>query len=165
MGVRGVEEVKWVSRSTRYSGSQVDIEPGEEQGLVVRLNKGDLGLGEFVMHGVSLVRGKTEGLVEHETIHTDSLIMEPGDGGQMEGEKENEREVEGDEEQKKEEQKKSLILDGEAIELDGPVKVTYLRDRILMFCSDQSGSAAPAEKSPVEGRWSSVSGLMGRKLQ
>jgi len=136
-----VNGANWVKWPERFRGSQIDIEPVDGTGLLAQLYRGELGLQQFVQHGWAIVGGKEDYKVENQTISTNSLFMDPGN------------------------QTKLLSLDGEDIEMDGPVQVSYLRDRILMFCSkSDSLDSELTENQPTVARWSAVNSLTARKL-
>jgi len=137
------KEVTWLSRP--FTGAEINITPNQEENLLVKLSKGNLEFSEFVSHGVHLVeRGQGRGQpVESETLETGSIFLTPGEAAKD----------------------RLFNVDGEEVEFNDPVKVSYLKDKIVMFCKNPPSSGDVGSQVPkvTSGRWSLASNFTPRK--
>jgi len=127
-------EVKEWKNFGKFNGTQITIEK-EAGSLRSSLFKGDVSFLEFVSHGWNLVNKKPSN-IELETLESDQFYISPNLG---------------------EDDERKITMDGDEIDLNGPVLVTLLKDQISVFCDK---SQAPVEVQPVvqasPKRWSSI---------
>jgi len=132
----------WVSWPDRFRGSQIDIEPeADNDGLIVKLFRGNLSFSEFASHGAHRVGSGLGQSLEAEEIKSPSIVLTPG------------------------EEERVFDVDGEGIEFQDPVQITYLKDSILMFCNTRpsDGDRPETRSTPTPGRWSMASNFAARK--
>lgn len=146
--------VLWEERNG-FKGTQFMLEVAEGGMLEAKLFPENVGFFEFVKQGwswvvngnknrmSSCVEGWEEGR-EVETIMSDTFYVDPKLPG-------------GGEE-------RNISLDGESIELSGPINVSLLRDQLKVFCNKEDAVAAVEREETKKQWWASggslVSGLV-----
>jgi len=117
-----------------FNGTQITIAKGKEK-LLSYLYKGQVSFLEFSSTGFCLKDNKPVS-IETSRIESDQILISPNIN-------------EGEE--------RKLNVDGDDIDFDGPVLVTFLKDQILVFCDK---SEAINESQPITHpspkRWSSI---------
>jgi len=117
-----------------FNGTQITIAKGKEK-LLSYLYKGQVSFLEFSSTGFCLKDNKPVS-IETSRIESDQILISPNIN-------------EGEE--------RKLNVDGDDIDFDGPVLVTFLKDQILVFCDK---SEAINESQPITHpspkRWSSL---------
>lgn len=129
--VAGSEE-RWTDLG-RFHGTQLTVERSEDS-LATLLYPGPLSLEEFVQHGWSAVEGsRWESSVTPQQLQASQLYLVPGEVGT----------------------EKVMALDGDPVELSGPVLVRLLRDQLTLFCgrSQSSNRSSPAPQPAPASRW------------
>jgi len=118
----------------KFNGTQITIDK-EPDTLKSSLYKGDVSFFDFVSHGWDLVN-KNPSSLEVEHLESDQIFISPNI-------------AEGEE--------RKICMDGDEIDLNGPVMVTLLKDQISVFCEK---SQVPVVEAPVvqatPKRWSSI---------
>jgi len=136
-------------KSKEYHGSGLAIEP-EEEGLKASLAPSCLSLGDFTSHGASLLSSRSANHPEATNITSPTILISPIDHpGSMENQDKKEGEEGG----------RTICVDGDDIEFSGPLLVTYLRDRLSLFCSKTLVKEEISTATVSPQRWSSVSNL------
>jgi len=130
-----INEVKEWRNFGKFNGTQITIEK-ESDSLKSSLFKGPVGFYEFVSHGWNSVN-KNPSSIEVESLDSDQFYISPV---LREGEE------------------RKMCMDGDEIDLNGPVMVTLLRDQISVFCDKSQAVvvAKPAAQASTQ-RWSSIS--------
>jgi len=130
-----VNEVKEWKNFGKFNGTQITIEK-EADSLKSSLFKGPVSFYEFVSHGWNYVNKKPSS-IEVESIDSDQFYISPNLG-------------EGEE--------RKMCMDGDEIDLNGPVMVTLLKDQISVFCDKSQALAEAKPAAPASPqRWSSIS--------
>jgi len=144
----GVRERRSTSSSTSSSstwstpsphhGAGLEITPRDNQ-LSVELLPAVNSMEEFTSHGAAVLRGEEEGRMEGERRSTGGVLLTP-------------RMQEGEE--------RRICVDGDDIELSGPLLLSYHRDRLSMYCSEQLAKKEEVRAQPAHGpRWAAVSSI------
>jgi len=142
--------LQWQSKE--YHGSGITIECGEGE-LKASLAPSCLSLGDFTSHGASLLSSRSANHPEATNITSPAILIspidQPGSKENQDGQAEGEEEGEG----------RKICVDGDDIEFSGPLLVTFLRDRLSLFCSKSLVKEEISTASAPPQRWSSVSNL------
>jgi len=140
--------LQWQSRE--YHGSGLTIEPGEGE-LKASLAPACLTLGDFTSHGASLLLSRSANHPEATNISSPAILISPIN--QPVSEEKQDGQAEGEEKERK------ICVDGDDVEFTDPLMITYLRDRLSLFCSKSlvKEEISPASAPPQ--RWSPVSNL------
>jgi len=171
---KDVSSPMWTCReSGRFHGTGLQIKVEDDQ-LRADLFPSNVSLDQFTQYGTSLLRGEINQL-NTEVLRAPSFLIDPSLEEQKDGESESrslEEQKDGEnesgslEEQKDGENKtgieKKICVDGDDIELSGPLLISYIRNRVSVFCD---GSLVAKEEKPMENRstqqsrWSSMAGM------
>jgi len=127
------QEFKEWKNFGQFNGTQITIQ-NDSDSLKSSLFKGPVNFVEFVSHGWNLVNKKPSS-IEVESLESDQFYINPNLG-------------EGEE--------RKICMDGDEIDLNGPVLVTLLKDQISVFCDKSQAvvEAQPVAQSPQ--RWSNI---------
>jgi len=122
----------------KFNGTQITIEKDEDD-LKASLFKGGVSLFEFVNYGWSQLN-KQPSSIGVKILETDKLYLNPN---------------------LKEGEERKMCMDGDEIEMNGPVLVSLVKDQISLFCDK---SQAVVEEKPSSQtspkRWSGISSTL-----
>jgi len=154
---RSREEAQWTCLETgQFHGTGLRVKVSDEQ-LKVSLYPGSVSLGDFVHQGASLLRGGGDILQTREIV-TPSLLITPNLKESLDLGLDSESAAE---EGKLEIVERRICMDGDDIEMNGPLLITYIKDRISLFCDASLATKEKKTEQRVESasRWSSMTGL------
>jgi len=140
--------LQWQSKE--YHGSGLTIEPGEGE-LTASLAPACLTLGDFTSHGASLLLSRSANHPEATNISSPAILISPIN--QPVSEEKQDGQAEGEEKERK------ICVDGDDVEFTDPLMITYLRDRLSLFCSKSLVKEEISTPSAPPQRWSPVSNL------
>ena len=107
-------------------------------------------LGDFTSYGASLMDSRSASHPGATNITSPAILISPI----VQPEREEQENVVNEEEGRK------ICVDGDDIEFSGPLMITFLKDRISLFCSKSLvREEIPSSSAPPSQRWSSVSSL------
>jgi len=138
----------WINKGF-YDGTQIVIE-NQDHSLGALFYEGPLEFSNFVTHGWSLwkqrflshLSNSNLPAMQHSTISSDQILINPNLVDD---------EVEG-------QSKKRLYMDGDEIDLNGPLLLRQLKDKILVFCdkSEAISESSTSQATPSSySRWTS----------
>jgi len=143
--------LQWQSKE--YHGSGLTIGAGEGE-LKASLAPTCLTLGDFTSHGASLLASRSANHPEATNISSPAILISPINQPVSEEKQDDGQQTEGEEKERK------ICVDGDDVEFTDPLMVTYLRDRLSLFCSKSLVKEEISTASaPPQQRWSSVSNI------
>jgi len=139
--------LQWQTKE--HHGSGMTIESNGEE-LKASLAPLCTTLGDFTSYGASLMDSRSANHPGATNITSPAILISPIV----------QPEIEEQENVLNEEEGRKICVDGDDIEFSGPLMITFLKDRISLFCSKSLvREEIPSSSAPPSQRWSSVSSL------